>query len=269
MANALIPIVVVGAGYVGQRLVTQLADPATMILGRATGLDLDTDTALPVTLPGDYRLLYTVPPSPAHMDEVRLANLLSMLVPLPERFVYISTTGVYGDCGGANVDESAVPRPASDRARRRLAAETLLHDWAARLALPLYILRVPGIYGPGRLGIERIRERLPMIAAAEAYPGNRIHVADLVSCCLAALQGDAPSGIYNVGDGDHRSPTWFTQEVARQAGLPAPPEIGRSASAESRRVATRRMREQLGVTPQYANAADGIRASLTTENRRP
>jgi nucleoside-diphosphate-sugar epimerase len=191
-----------------------------------------------------------------------------MLDPPPERFVYISTTGVYGDRGGGIVDETAAPQPATDRARRRLAAETLLRDWATQHALRLYLLRVPGIYGPGRLGTERIRARQTLIAAAEAYPGNRIHVADLVRCCMAALQGDAPSGIYNVGDGDHRSPTWFAQEVARQAGLPAPPEISRSAQSESRRVATRRMRDQLGVMPQFADAADGIRASLAEEKQR-
>jgi len=263
-----VPIVVVGAGYTGERVVTQLADPATTVLGRSAGLDLDTATTLPVALPPVYRLLYTVPPSPAHMDDVRLANLLGMLDPLPERFVYISTTGVYGDRSGAVVDESAVPQPVTDRARRRVAAETQLHAWATRHGVPLYILRVPGIYGPGRLGIDRILERRPVVAAAAANPGNRIHVADLVRCCLAALQGDAPGGIYNVGDGDQRSPTWFTQEVARQAGLPAPPEIGPAAASESRRVATRRMREELGVTPLYANAEDGIRASLAEEAQR-
>jgi nucleoside-diphosphate-sugar epimerase len=245
--------------------VAQLDSAATIALGRTSGLDLDAARAAPLTLPAAYRVLYTVPPSPAHADDVRLERLLGMLNPLPQRFVYISTTGVYGDCGGALVDETATLHPATDRAQRRVAAETLLQKWAAQHAVPWFILRTPAIYGPGRLGIERIREQQPLVAAADAYPGNRIHVSDLVRCCIAALHGDAPSGIYNVGDGDHRSPTRFAQEVARQAGLAAPPEVGRSAPAESRRVATQRMREQLGVTPQYADAADGIRASLLEE----
>lgn len=256
---------VAGAGYLGQRVLAEVGSADGHALGRSSGLDLDSDAALPRPLPASYRILYTVPPSPAHSDDVRLGRLLALLSPLPERFVYVSTTGVYGDFGGGIVDERFAPRPASDRARRRVAAETLLQDWAGRHAIPCYILRTPAIYGPGRLGLERIRERRPLVAADEAYPGNRIHVTDLVRCCLAALRGEAPAGVYNVGDGDHRSPTWFAQEVARQAGLAALPEVPREAAGESRRVATRRMREQLGVTPRYADAADGIRASLAEQ----
>jgi nucleoside-diphosphate-sugar epimerase len=130
----------------------------------------------------------------------------------------------------------------------------------------LTILRTPGIYGPARLGIERIKNGDPLICDSDAHPGNRIHVEDLVSCCIAALQSDAPAGIYNVGDGDHRSSSSFSKEVARQAGLQMPPEISRAETgklaAESRTVDTRRMREELGVIPKYANAEDGIRSSL-------
>ena len=253
---------VAGAGYVGQRVLAACGSPDAFALGRSSGLDLDSDAVLPRPLPASYRILYTVPPSPALNEDVRLARLLGLLAPLPERFVYISTTGVYGDCGGGLVDERATLRPASDRARRRVAAETQLRDWAAKHAVPYYILRTPAIYGPGRLGLERLRKGQPQVAAADAYPGNRIHVADLLRCCLAALCGAAPPGIYNVGDGDHRSPTWFAREVARQAGLAAPPEIPRQTPGESRRVMTQRMRELLGVIPQYTDAADGIRASL-------
>ena len=259
------PIVVLGAGYLGRRVVTALADPATLALGRSSGLDLDKDSALPVALPPVYRLLYTVPPSPEHDEDVRLARLLVLLDPLPERFVYISTTGVYGDCDGNVVDEEAPVQPGTARARRRVAAEALLQSWATDKAVHLKLLRTPGIYGPGRLGLQRIRDRQPLVEETAANPGNRIHVDDLVTCCIAALSGDAAAGTYNLGDGDHRSPTWFRKEIARQAGLPMPPEVVAPESRESRRVATRRMREQLGVMPKYADAADGIRASLTAE----
>ena len=110
-----------------------------------------------------------------------------------------------------------------------------------------------------------------MLSEADANPGNRIHVADLVSCCCAAL--DAPAGIYNVGDGDHRSSTWFASEAASQLGFPEPQQVSREELAhsisplrlsflsESRQVDTRKMREVLGVIPTYTNAEDGIRAS--------
>ncbi len=260
------PIIVVGAGYVGRRVIDKLADPGTIEFDRTSSLDLDADDALPVALPASYCVLYTVPPSVDHDEDVRLLKLLGLLEPAPERFVYISTSGVYGDCDGALVDEDADVRPTTARARRRVQAECCLQEWAAAGNVRLTILRTPGIYGPGRLGLERIRNAVPIVRESDAYPGNRIHVTDLVSCCIAALSADAPGGIYNVGDGDHRSSTWFAQEVARQAGLQALPETAREEatrrSDDSRRVATSRMREQLGVTPQYANAEDGIRASL-------
>ena len=261
-----LPIVVVGAGYVGKRLLRRLHETTNIALGRSSSLDLDREQTLPVTLPDPYCLLYTVPPSPEHADDVRLQRLLKMLQQAPQRFVYIGTTGVYGDHKGAAVDESSGLFASSAKAKRRLSAESILMPWAHAHGVALSILRTPAIYGPARLGLERLRERVPMIRESDAYPGNRIHVDDLVSCCIAALQGDAPAGIYNVGDGDHRSPTSFAKEVARQAGLDAPPEVSREEAgkmaAESRIVDTTRMREQLGVTPIYATAEDGIRASL-------
>ncbi len=260
------PIVVVGAGYVGKRLLQRLDDSENIELGRSSSLDLDSEQTLPVTLPDSYRLLYTVPPAPDKDRDVRLENLLGMLQRPPERFTYISTTGVYGDHQGELVDEQSALLAKTERAKRRLSAESILSSWAREYGVAVSILRTPGIYGPGRLGMERIKNGDPLICESEAHPGNRIHVYDLVSCCIATLCGDAPAGIYNVGDGDHRSPTAFSKEVARQAGLEVPPEVSRKETgklaAESRVVDTTRMREQLGVLPKYANAEDGIRATF-------
>ena len=260
------PLVVIGAGYVGKRLLQRLDDSKNIELGRSSSLNLDSDQALPVRLPDAYRLLYTVPPSPEHDHDVRLQNLLGMLQRPPERFTYISTTGVYGDHQGAIVDELSALLATSDRAKRRLSAESILLHWAQEHGVALTILRTPGIYGPARLGIERIRNGDPLICESDAHPGNRIHVDDLVSCCIAALRSNAIAGIYNVGDGDHRSPTVFTKEVARQAGLKIPAEVSREETgklaADSRVVDTTRMQEQLGVNLKYANPEDGIRASF-------
>ena len=228
------PIVVIGAGYVGKRLLRRLDDSNNIELGRSSSLDLDSDQTLPVTLPDAYRVLYTVPPSPDKDHDVRLENFLGALQRPPERFTYISTTGVYGDHAGASVDEQSALLATSKRAKRRLSAEQILHGWAQEQGVDLTILRTPGIYGPGRLGIDRIKNGDPLICESEAYPGNRIHVEDLVSCCIAALRGAAPAGIYNVGDGDHRSPTSFSKEVARQAGLQMPPEISRAQAGRQR-----------------------------------
>jgi len=224
---------IVGAGYVGQQVLTQLPDGAAIGLSRSppgagppiAAFDLDAHTALPVTLPDRYAVLYAVAPSDAADNDVRLEKLLQLLQPAPQRLVYISTTGVYGDHGGGMVTEDTPPQPKTNRAKRRLAAETTLHAWGSEHGVDIVILRVPGIYGPGRINVERIREGMVLIQESDANPGNRIHVDDLASCCIAALSDTAPAGIYNIGDGDFRSPTWFSNEVARQSGLAAPPTI--------------------------------------------
>ena len=277
--------IVIGTGYVGRRVL------AAMPAGDAIGLsrspldaaqpmhryDLDAGGQLPVDLPDEYAVLYTVAPAATSEYDVRLERLLAELNAPPQRFVYISTTGVYGDRRGALVNEESELNPMTTRARRRVAAERALQSWGNVKGVRICILRVPGIYGPGRLGTDRIRDGSPVIRESEANPGNRIHADDLAACCLAALDNAEADGIFNVGDGDSRSSTWFAQEVARQAGFEPPPEISweearesfsrqrLSFLSESRRIDTRRMREALGIMPRYANAEDGIRASLAEQ----
>ena len=262
---------IAGTGYTGQRVSSTLPADSTVGINSAS-MNLDTGTPLPVDLPANYAVLYTIPPEGE--DNARLLHFLSGLQPAPVRFVYISTTGVYGDCQGALVTEDSPVRPDNRMSRPRATAEALSRDWAEREGCDLVVLRVPGIYGPGRLGIDRLKEGGAFLDEANANPGNRIHVDDLVSCCIAALDENSPAGIYNVGDGDQHSATWFAREVARQAGLPEPRLISRAQAekefsparlaflSSSRIVDTSRMREVLGVTPRYANPVDGITASL-------
>ena len=272
--------VVAGTGYTGRRVLERL--PADEVLGLSRSpvdtdrpfhrFDFDQSQALPVELPDEYAVLYTCPPGGE--DDGRLRHFLSLLTPAPMRLVYISTTGVYGDARGKVVSEASAIDPGNSMAKARVAAETIAAEHAAKFDCRLVILRVPGIYGPGRLPLQRLAEGGAFLNDDVASPGNRIHVDDLATCCIAALREDAPGGIYNVGDGDHRSATWFAQEVARQAGLPAPRQISREEAqqefsrvrlaflASSRIVDTTKMREVLGVTPRYANPEDGIAASL-------
>ena len=143
------------------------------------------------------------------------------------------------------------------------------------LGLSWCILRVPGIYGPGRLPLERLRRGEPAIHPREAMPGNRIHVEDLATACLAAARAvRADRRIFNVTDGTDDSPTSYLLRVARIGNLPQPPLISRAEArarcsdsswsflGESRRIDNRRMREELGVTLAYHDLDAGIRASL-------
>lgn len=263
---------VVGVGYLGKRY-CDLAGNDVRGLTRAD-YDLDVGGALPIDLPSDYKVLYTVPPSRKFENDVRLECLLEALDPAPRRLVYISTTGVYGDHRGSDVDEQTPVNPRSPGAALRVGAEKAVTEWAAGTGNDAIILRVPGIYGPGRLGIERIREQSPIVRDEDVGPGNRIHVDDLATCCAAALDESRPAGVYNVGDGDHRTSAAFTKEIARQLRLPPPPEITMAEAEQrfspmrlsflrdQRRVDTTKMRDVLGVTPKYSNPADGIAASL-------
>lgn len=279
--------VVVGVGYVGGRLLARLPRESALGLSRSGAnagdhirkLDLDEPDSHEAELPADCRIVYTVPPSRSAENDIRLEHFLGMLKTPPRRIVYLSTSGVYGDRGGAVVDETVDTKPESPRARRRVSAERTLGDYCKRENIKLVILRVPGIYGPGRLGAERVKDAQPVLDEKYASPGNRIHVDDLVSCAIAALGNDVPAGIYNVGDGDARSSSWFSEEVARQLGLAPPPTIDRQSAEqtfspmrlsflrESRRLDLTKMHDVLGVTPHYPDAAAGIAASLKEEEK--
>jgi len=142
------------------------------------------------------------------------------------------------------------------------------------------VLRVPGIYGPGRLPLERLRRGEPALRPEDAGPGNRIHVDDLVSACVAALERPV-EGVFNVSDGNPATTTEFLQRTAALAGLPPPPLVALSDAPgrvspgmlaflrESRRIDNRRMVEQLGVRPRYARLDDGIAASLVDAQDSP
>ncbi len=292
------PLLIVGCGYVGQRLAQRLApqrrvvalvrssDTAgTLVAAGIETLRIDLDEP---SAPADATVLEAIrsithggsiawlaPPPDIGDGDPRLRRFLAWLGDVrPQRFVYMSTTAVYGDSAGASVTETAPLSPGTGRGRRRVAAERCATDWCAARGVRSVILRVPGIYGPGRLPLERLRRGEPALRPEDAGPGNRIHVDDLVSVCCAALERDV-CGPFNVGDGDHSSTTQWLQCTAELAGLPLPPLVSRAEAparlapgmlaflAESRRVDTTRMREVLGVVLRHPSMRSGIAASLS------
>ncbi len=282
---------IAGCGYVGRRLAERLKgswqviaiarSPATLADLQAMGIeahfaDLDALTELPMPGPAvdGTAAAFLAPPPGTGVTDPRLERFLAALGDArPLVFLYMSTTGVYGDTGGATVDETSPAAPGNDRSRRRLAAECAVQAWCGARGTRCVVLRVPGIYGPDRLPLERLGRGEPTIRPEDAGPGNRIHVDDLVSACIAAVEKPV-SGVFNVGDGDHASTTEFLLRTASLAGL-QPPRLVSLAEAqdqvspgmleflvESRRVDTTRMREELGVVPRHANLESGIAASL-------
>jgi nucleoside-diphosphate-sugar epimerase len=280
---------IVGCGYTGVRLARRCqalghavrgfsSRPQSLAIVAAAGAD-----AVPLNLDSPFQrldlsgqlLYYMVPPAREGVGDSRLERFLEHVEGAVERVVYLSTTGVYGDRAGGVVDEETLPAPQTARAVRRLAAENAVRGWAEARGVSWCILRVAGIYGPGRLPLERLRRGEPAIRPQEATPSNRIHVEDLATSCLAAgFAARADGRIYNVTDGSDDSLTSYLQRVARLGHLPQPSLIGRTEArerfsessrlflGESRRVDNRRLREELGVVLAYADLDAGIRASL-------
>lgn len=219
-------------------------------------------------------LFYFAPPPTSGITDPRLAAFTAALPAesLPRRFVLISTTGVYGDCRGEWVTEDRPPDPQADRARRRLDAEHTLRAWSTQTGVPIVILRVAGIYGPGRLPEKRLRRGEPVLREEESPWSNRIHVDDLARACVAAMQRGRPESVYNATDGHPATMTDYFNRAADALGLPRPAQIamadahGRlsegmlSYLAESKRLDNRRLREELGVRLAYPDLASGLRA---------
>lgn len=284
-------VLIIGCGYVGQRLALRLADnydvtavvrstaSATALerLGlRAVAMDLDrvrTATRIPEK-PLQAATFYLAPPQNSSESDLRLNRFLQLATMPPEVFVYMSTTGVYGDAKGALVDESTRVDPQTDRARRRVSAEEMTRVWCTESRVRRVVLRVPGIYGPGRLPLDRLRNGEPTVHPDDAGISNRIHVDDLVEVCMIALANREARGVYNVTDGNSISATDFLDRLAAIAGLPQAPRVSMDEAQltfsperlsfinESRRVSNERMLRHLGVQLRYADVDAGIRASL-------
>lgn len=233
-------------------------------------IDGDLDAPLPRLPDADF-IFYCAPPPPQGDDDPRLARLLAAYPPATvRRLIYISTSGVYGDCGGAWVSETRATNPGTARARRRVAAETQIAAWGGDYA----ILRAPGIYGPGRLPIQRLRAGEPVLSDAAGPWVNRIHVADLAAIALAAAERGPAQAVYHAADGQPLPMGAYYRLLARCIGCPEAPEIDWSEAErafsptrlsflrESRRLSNQRLREQLAVPLHYPDAESGLLASL-------
>ena len=278
---------IIGCGYVGTRLARQylgqgdipqgvvateqsrLRLDAAGIVGRRLNIDSDDLGALQAK---GVRLFLMAPPTAAGATDTRTRRLVEAFSRhgQPRRILYISTTGVYGDCGGDWVDETRPARPAVDRARRRWDAEQVLLSWSLASGAELIILRVAGIYGPGKLPLERIRRRLPLVRPEDAPWSNRIHVDDLVSACIAAMERGRDGAVYNVCDGHPSTMTDYFFRVADAVGLERPPVIPlaeaearlsagmMSYMRESRRLSNRKMCEDLDIELRFPTLTAGL-----------
>lgn len=294
-------LLLVGAGDVGRRMLARLPArqavaattsrranraPLGRLGARAVLADLDRPGTLK-RLPRDCdALIHCAPPPASGRRDTRTRNLLRTLEHgdrvrprmVSRAIVYLSTSGVYGDRGGARIGESTPPRPANPRARRRVDAERMLAKHAHARGHRLAILRVPGIYAADRLPLQRLAAGTPAIEAAEDSFTNHIHADDLATIALAALdrlrRRRAPQvRIFNAcDDSELRMGDWFDL-VADTFGLPRPPRLPRAEVArrvspllmsfmrESRLLDNTRLKRELRVRLQFPTVADGVAAA--------
>ena len=284
-------LLIVGCGDVGLRVARLLRGRWRLLalttsadrldeLRRAGFVPLLGDLDRPATLGrladmADAVLHLAPPPATGRLD-TRTAHLVRALARSTRlrRIVYGSTTGVYGDRGGARVDETATIRPATDRAWRRADAEARLRRFGRASGVTVTILRIPGIYAPGRSGgdpRERLARGTPVLAADDDVFTNHIHADDLARACVAALHRGRPQRIVNACDDSMLRMGEYFDLAADIHGLPRPQRIARAQAqaifsaaqmsflSESRRLDNRRLKRELRVALHHPTPAEGLR----------
>lgn len=189
---------------------------------------------------------------------------------------YLSTIGVYGDHGGAWIDETTPPTPKSTRSRDRLAVENAWLALGAETGKAVQVFRLSGIYGPGRNPIVKLRDGRTQRIVKPGQVFNRIHVDDIAATLAASIERPRPGAVYNVTDDEPAPPQTVTEYAAALTGLPLPPEIdfetadlspmARSFYGENKRVRNRLIREELGVGLAYPTYREGL-AALVSDAR--
>jgi nucleoside-diphosphate-sugar epimerase len=270
-------LLIIGCGDVGLRVVRALggrlrvfaltSSPARCDALRAAGVrplvgDLD-DAATLGRLAGlADAVLYLAPPPTSGDTDPRLRALLHALSrrTRPARVVYASTTGVYGDCKGDWVTETRPLNATTDRARRRVDAESRLRAWGRATGARVTTLRIPGIYASDREGGDpraRVRRGTPALAAEDDGYTNHIHADDLARACIAALWRGRPQRVVQVCDDSDMKTGDYYDLVADLSGLPRPARVTRAQAGEhfsaaqmsflneSRRLSNERMKREL------------------------
>lgn len=238
--------------------------------------DLDQAATLAAIAGLAHDVVHFAPPPNRGKHDTRTAHLIAALAKgssLPQQLVYISTSGVYGDCSGELVAETRPARPQTDRAYRRVDAERRLRDWGARNGVCVSILRVPGIYAADRLPLARLERGTPALNAEEDSFVNHVHADDLARIVVAALRHAYPGRMYNAADDAPQKMGDYFDLIADRFGLPRPPRIARSEAAgvvpenllsfmsESRRLVNRRIKHELRFRLRYPTVEHGIAAA--------
>ncbi|MBN1956650.1 MAG: SDR family oxidoreductase [Desulfuromonadales bacterium] len=281
---------IIGCGDIGLRVARRLIKQGEVVTGTAhfeegvailesAGIqplvaNFDYQEDIPEFSVNGHRVFYFLAPQGGGSSDYRMINFCRRLSAenCPERIVYISTSGVYGDCGGQLVTEDTPVNPQTSRAKRRVSAEQQLREHADKLGFELVILRVTGIYGPGRLPLSQLKKGHEVLRPEDAPLTNRIHSLDLVEICLAAMEKGEHGDVFNVCDGQTSSMSDYFMAVARLYDLPQPQQLSWAEAEkrmnpltfsflkESRRMSNHKMLEKLGIELKYSTLDEGLKA---------
>jgi nucleoside-diphosphate-sugar epimerase len=214
-------------------------------------------------------VVLSIPPTEAGDPALRMHRADLDAAPDLEWLCYFSTVGVYGDFGGAWIDESAPTRPINQRSAHRVEVEDQWRAYAAERGVPLLILRLAGIYGPGRSAFDKLREGTARRIVKPNQVFNRIHVEDIGRVTALAAQRKL-AGTFNLADDEPAPPQDLIAYAARQLGVPVPPDIpfeaanmtpmARSFYSDNKRVSNKAIKEALGIELLYPTYREGLDA---------
>jgi nucleoside-diphosphate-sugar epimerase len=281
-------IVIAGCGYIGSRIARLWSDRGAEVTClvrsaekaqeyesqgfRALTASFDELGAIPLPdVPGSI-LYYLVPPPGGGIADTRARNFIGALKngSAPARVIYMSATSVYSQTGGATVTEESPAEPHSAMGKRRLDAEQAFLKYGRATGTPVIILRVSGIYGPGRLPLMQISQGQPLLREEESGPSNRIHADDLAAVCLVAADRGEGGEIFNVSDGHPSSMTSYFNACADLLGYPRQPLVSMEEArrvmsplmlsyvTDSRVVDNTRMLDRLNFQLKYPTMMDGL-----------
>ena len=242
--------------------------------------DLDRRSSLHRLAGLAHAVVHSSPPPDHGDDDPRTRRLIAALRrgSLPRRLVYISTSGVYGDCAGERIDETRPVRPATARATRRVDAETQLRRFGVRGGTRVSILRAPGIYAADRLPLERLEKGVCALRDEDDVFTNHIHADDLAMLTCAALRHGRANRCYNATDDAEMRMGEYFDLVADRFDLPRAPRISRAEAqstlspvqlsfmSESRRLSNQRIKKELKAQLRFPQVADGINAAWLERN---
>ncbi|MBS82680.1 MAG: hypothetical protein CMD65_00915 [Gammaproteobacteria bacterium] len=280
-------ILLAGYGYLGQYIIeeinntkknyniTTLSRSNKISAANINHITSNFDENTRIEFDNNSRVIYMAPPSNATLEDTRLQNFLSNIVSSEiKSLLYISTSGIYGNHNGLSVNENTKPTPNTNRAKRRLDAEEKIKVFAEEKNISYVILRVPGIYGPDRLPIDKIKKNIPLIKIDESPLTNLINVKDLARLVIATQTNNLENEIINVSDGKPIKVTNYYLKICNVMNFAIPNFISINEAKkifdekrlsfllESRSLDVTKMKKLLPGCIKFENLETGIKDSL-------